>query len=292
MAQLPYAHGTTSPGYRAYSSLCLLTNTPSNSQINKGQTLTGDWLTIAGSSCNGVGYAAATAGTVGGIDNFNVASTVEFDDAGFAVPNVGQSYTMMTLSGDYFVLGYIAADGLAVGPSSITTSGSLTVKVLLQQTSLANPGTWSQIYYWTLHGSGDWVESCGIAIAQSCAQWTSMSGGLSFSSLTYGLAPGYEYRIGLQFQPRAIVSTFAAATGLAMTCGDDTKIGFGYDDCTSVPPPINGGNLPVQPGTSCPSGTSTNPCFYVQWVDSTTTLVDTTTGGGGGCISSMCPKDS
>ncbi len=265
-AQLPYVHGATpSPGFRSYPGNCFLLNSPSSPQINKGQTLTGDWTTSAGSSCSGVGYVSATAGTIGGLDNFNVASTAEFDDVSFSVPSIGQTNTLMTLSGDYLVLGYVAADGLAVGPGSITTSASLTVNLVLQQTSLTNPGTWTQIYYWTLHGTADWIETCTESIAGSCGVFVA------------------NYRIGLQFQPRAIVSTFLAGTGLALSCGDYTNLGTGYDNCNTVPQPINGGNLPIQPTSSCPSGTSSNPCYYVQWIDSTTSLSDNYPSGGGGC---------
>src|SRR3989442_4030238 len=272
-------HATTSPGPRTYLGNCYLSYTPTTKVLTGGSVA----FTAAsgGAGCNGVGYVAtAVSTTLAG--PVSITQSVTFQDQYFQVPNLGQLYTTMSLSLDYFVLGYFAAEGVVAGCCFATTSTSLTVQVYLYQEPIGGgtPVIYQGNDFWTLHSSADWgINNCGGIVAASCAQSLPISGVQGWNlPAPVSLTPGYQYAINLTLTSQSSATVGGIGSIGSGSCFDYTTFNNLAGGCPNPSPFVNGGSLPEQPSTSCPSGTFSNPCFYIQWKDSTVNLTDFTTG--------------
>ena len=267
---LASADSTIVHNYGINCSLLSLSQSHSGSSSGLGGTLHGSTL----GSCNSGGVEAVA--FAGGDGSSSADSIVTMTDT-FTIPNNGQSSTIVAISGDYYVTGFVSVNGLVGLCCWFQGSADIIVGLTLTRSD------GSFLDHWALQ---DWNQQCTGLIVGSCGQYVTINSSYSFSASEPNLSAG-TYELVLTFEAKGSYSAGGLSGGQSMACA------FYNGDCNNTPLAINGGVPPQSPSSSCPSGIAI-PCYYIQWKDTAYTLTDIgkppppppctncSSGGGGG----------
>ena len=259
-----------------YSATCMLGHYAQDSGSASGG---GDSYHTAGASCNGAGYLQADADSIFAGQSSANANLTFVDSQSFSVPNDGQSYTQLSISATYFVIGFLWSNGYAsLGLYDARSQLQVSLSLVVNGVPLANSTTVDR-------GWGTECSVSGITLDPSLQVKTCLEGAASlplysrFTAMTgYRLYPGNTYALRLSF----IASSNSWSGGLSM---GDSHTCFVYQS-----PATDAGQCaattiytapPQSPTTQCPSGAFSNPCYYVQWQYATYSFSDMFPGPAG-----------